>query len=143
MTSAWTTIAREFLEHYPTGRRLVVVTGADQARSLRTADSFTAALIDAGESVEQVTSDGDENSLRAEIISPFRADRSTSAVLVVAGPATLARKSARGMWNFILWQLVGDEPPHAAASALVDVTDDTAPVRRFADYCALPASYES
>lgn len=143
MTSAWTSIASEFRDHYPTGRRLVAVTGADLDRSHDAADAFTAALVAAGESVERVRSDGNEEALRADTIAPFRADRTHDAVLVVSGPATLANKSARGMWNFILWQLAGDEPPLAAATALVDVSDASAPVRRFADFCALPASYES
>lgn len=141
MTEIWSDIASEFLHLYPSGGRLLAVAGADAERSRRAADDVAAALTAAGQTVERAhTGDGDEASLRADVIAPFRADRGDR-VLVVSGPAALVSASARGLWNFTIWQLAGDEQPHTAASVIVDVTDPDAPTRRFADYCALPSAF--
>lgn len=141
MTEIWSDIASEFLHLYPTGGRLLAVAGTDAERSRRAADDLAAALTDAGQRVERAhTADGDEDALRTEVIAPFRADRSER-VLVVSGPATLLSASARGLWNFAVWQLAGDEQPHTAASVIVDVTDPAHPHRRFADFCALPSAF--
>ncbi|WP_334150237.1 hypothetical protein [Microbacterium sp.] len=142
MTDAWSDIAGEFLHLYPRGNRLLAVTGADAERSRRAADDLAAALTTADQRVERThTADGDAEALRAEIVSPFRASAQDGRVLIVSGPAALMDEGTRGIWNFTLWQLAGDEPPHSVASALVDVTDPDNPVRRTADYCALPASF--
>lgn len=142
MTGAWDDIAAQFLQHSKTGRRLLAVAGADAERSRQAADALATALTDAGETVERAHSpEGDEDVLRASVVAPFRAAAASDAVLVVSGPAPLLSKSARGMWHFALWQLAGEETPHTAASALVDVTDPAHPTRRFADYCAVPQGY--
>ncbi|PCE14579.1 hypothetical protein AUC47_03075 [Microbacterium sp. SZ1] len=142
MTDTWTGIAAEFLHLYPRGKRLLAVAGADAERSRRAADALAAALTDAGQTVaREHTVDGDDEALRAGVITPFRADAADSTVLIVSGPAALLSEKSRGLWNFTLWQLAGDEQPHSVASALVDLTDPANPSRRFADYCALPASF--
>lgn len=142
MTDVWNGIADEFLHLYPRGNRLLAVTGADAERSRRTADDLAAALTAADQNVERThTDDGDATALRADVIAPFRAAPQDGRVLIVSGPAALMAENARGLWNFTLWQMIGDEPPHSVASALVDVTDPDAPFRRFADYCALPSSF--
>jgi hypothetical protein len=141
MTEIWNDIASEFLHLYPSGGRLLAVAGADAERSRHAADALAAALEAAGQTVERAHSaDGDEQALRADVIAPFRTARSDR-VLVVSGPGALVSASARGLWNFTVWQLAGDEQPHTAASAIVDVTDPDAPTRRFADYCALPSAF--
>ena len=48
---------------------------------------------------------------------------------------------SRGIWHFSVWTLVGDELPHSGANVIVDVTDESAPMRYFYDYCALPPSF--
>ncbi|MBT2483297.1 MULTISPECIES: hypothetical protein [unclassified Microbacterium] len=141
MTDVWNGVADEFLHLYPSGTRLLAVAGQDAERSRHAADAVATALTGAGQQVERAHADGDEAALRADVIAPFRQAPRTDRVLVVSGPAALLSESARGMWNFTLWQLVGNEAPHSVASALVDVTDPENPVRRFADYCALPASF--
>jgi hypothetical protein len=142
MSDVWSDISSEFLHLYPRGRRLVVVAGADAERSRRAADDLAVALSSAGQKVEREhSSDGDEQALRSDVIAPFRAESDGAAVLVVSGPTALLSTTARGLWNFIVWQLAGDETPHSIASAIVDVTDPEQPVRRFADYCALPSSF--
>ena len=78
--------------------------------------------------------------LRAEVTA-FREGPPSDSVLLFSGPAALLGERVRGMWNSAVWQLAGDEPPHTVAGSIVDVTDPAHPVRRFADYCALPASY--
>ncbi|MFK4760410.1 hypothetical protein ACI3KS_05685 [Microbacterium sp. ZW T5_45] len=141
MSEAWAGVAGEFLHSYPRGARLIAVTGADAERSKLAADALSAALVDAGQEIQRVHSPlGEEQELRDDVIAPFRAERA-GRVLIVSGPPSLLSTTARGLWNFTVWQLAGDEPPHSAASALVDVTDADDPQRRFADYCALPASY--
>ena len=142
MTDVWNGIASEFLHLYPRGKRLLAVAGADAERSRRAADDLAAALTDAGQTVERAHSvDGDDEALRADVIAPFRAGAADGTALIVSGPAALLSENSRGLWNFTLWQLADDEPPHSVASALVDLTDPANPSRRFADYCALPASY--
>ncbi|WP_431071123.1 hypothetical protein [Microbacterium phyllosphaerae] len=142
MSDVWSDISAEFLHLYPRGRRLLVVAGADAERSRHTADELTEALTAAGQqTVRTHTPDGDEHDLRSDVIAPFRESPDDGGVLVVSGPPALLSDTARGLWNFIVWQLAGDEPPHAIASALVDVTDPVNPTRRFADYCALPSSF--
>lgn len=141
MPETWKDIAAEILHLYPSGARLVGVAGVDAARSRRAADDLGAALTAAGQTVERAhTDDGDEDALRADVITPFRADRSDR-VLVVSGPPAVLSTSARGLWNYSVWQLAGDEKPHTAASALVQLDDPDRPFRRFADFCALPASF--
>lgn len=142
MDEVWSGIAEEFRHLYKRSARLIGVAGVDPERSRSVAEHIAAALTATGETVERAhTADGDETRLRANVIMPFRADRSRDRILVVSGPASLLGDGARGLWNFSVWQLSGDEQPHTAASALVDVTDPEHPARRFADYCALPSSY--
>ncbi len=142
MSDAWSDISSEFLHLYPRGRRLIAVAGADAERSRRAADDLGAALIAAEQQVERTHStDADEAALRDDVITPFRADSDPATVLIVSGPAGLLSPTARGLWNFIVWQLADDEAPHSIANAIVDVTDPAAPTRRFADYCALPSSF--
>ncbi|KAG4080585.1 hypothetical protein HA402_004111 [Bradysia odoriphaga] len=142
MSDVWAGIAGEFLHLYPRGGRLLAVAGADAERSRRAADDLGAALTDAGQTVERAHSaDGDEQALRAEVIAPFRADAAADRVVIVSGPAELLGAGPRMLWNYALWQLAGDEPPHTVANAIVDVTDPAAPTRRFADYCAAPAAW--
>jgi len=144
MSDVWAGIAGEFLHLYPASGRLVAVAGPDADRSAAVADELAGALRAAGQTVERAhTADGDEQRLRDGVIAGFRADVRTDRVLIVSGPANLLSKSARGLWNFTLWHLVGDEPPQTAASALVDVTDPAHPVRVWADFCAVPTGYGS
>lgn len=143
MSDVWTGITGEFLHLYPRGARLVAVAGADAERSRHAADDLAAALRDAGQQVRRAHSvDGDEQALREEVVTPFRAAQEPE-VLIVSGPGILLGTTARRMWNFAVWQLAGDEPPHTVAEAIVDVTDPANPTRRFADYCAAPASWGS
>ncbi len=138
----WDDVAAEFLHLYPGRARLIGVAGADAERSASAADELAAALTRAGQTVQRVRSDdGDEGALREGPVAEFRADRAADRVLVVSGPGSLMSQSARGLWNFSVWQLAGTEQPHTAASVLVDVSDPQHPTRRFADYCALPAAY--
>ncbi|MFJ2542680.1 hypothetical protein [Microbacterium sp. NPDC087589] len=142
MSDVWSDISSEFLHLYPRGRRLVVVAGADAERSRHAADDFASSLTSAGQQVERADSrDGDEPTLRAAVVAPFRAAPDSGTVLIVSGPPELLSTTARGLWNFVVWQLAGDEAPHSIASAIVDVSDPSKPTRRFADYCALPSSF--
>lgn len=136
MTEAWQGIAAEFLHNYPSGARLVAVTGADPTRSRLAADGVARALEAGGVAVERAdASQTDAARLRAELVAPFRRDRSRDRVLVVSGPEALISDEARGLWHFTLWQSAGDEPTHPGASSLVDVTDPKHPFRRYADAC--------
>lgn len=141
MSDVWAGITGEFLHLYPRGARLVAVAGADAERSSRAADDLARALREAGQRVARAHSaDGDEQELRDAVIAPFRAAEEP-AVLIVSGPGILLNTTARRIWNFAVWQLAGDEPPHTVAQAIVDMTDPENPTRRFADYCAAPASW--
>ncbi|WEK60661.1 MAG: hypothetical protein P0Y60_15375 [Candidatus Microbacterium colombiense] len=142
MTDVWNGIAEEFLHLYPRGTRTLAVAGSDAERSRFAADELAAALSTLGHGVERAhVADVDATTLRTDTVAPFRAQAEGDRVLIVSGPAALLAENARGVWNFTLWQLAGDEPPHSVASALVDLTDPAHPTRRTADYCALPAAY--
>lgn len=144
MDDVWAGLAGELLHLYPRGRRLAAVAGADAERSRLAADALAEALRSAGHDVERVhVAVVDAAALRAEVVGPFRSAPSEDRVLLVSGPGLLLGNDARGLWNFTVWQLAGDEPPHTVANALVDLTDPQHPYRRFADYCAAPASYGS
>ncbi|WP_372469136.1 hypothetical protein ACCO44_07615 [Microbacterium maritypicum] len=141
MTDVWADIASEFLHFYPRGRRLLAVAGADAERSRQAADDLAAALTKAGQPVRREHSpEGDEAGVRATVTA-FREDPKSEGILLASGPAGLLGERTRGMWNYAVWQLAGDEPPHTVAGSIVDVSDPAHPVRRFADYCSLPASY--
>lgn len=141
MTDVWADIATEFLHFYPRGRRLLAVAGADAERSRQAADELATALTASGQQVvREHSADGDETELRS-VVTAFREGPKSDDILLVSGPAALIGERTRGMWNYALWQLAGDEPPHTVAGSIVDVSDPAHPKRRFADYCALPASY--
>lgn len=141
MTDVWADIATEFLHFYPRGRRLLAVAGADAERSRQAADELATALTASGQQiVREHSAEGDETELRS-VVTAFREGPKSDDILLVSGPAALIGERTRGMWNYALWQLAGDEPPHTVAGSIVDVSDPAHPKRRFADYCALPASY--
>ncbi|MFE7195277.1 hypothetical protein [Microbacterium oxydans] len=141
MTDVWADIATEFLHFYPRGRRLLAVAGADAERSRQAADELATALTASGQQVvREHSAEGDETELRS-VVTAFREGQKSDDILLVSGPAALIGERTRGMWNYALWQLAGDEPPHTVAGSIVDVSDPAHPKRRFADYCALPASY--
>ncbi|AZS41605.1 MULTISPECIES: hypothetical protein [Microbacterium] len=141
MTDVWADIATEFLHFYPRGRRLLAVAGADAERSRQAADELATALTASGQQVvREHSAEGDKTELRG-VVTAFREGPKSDDILLVSGPAALIGERSRGMWNYALWQLAGDEPPHTVAGSIVDVSDPAHPKRRFADYCALPASY--
>ncbi|MDQ0615594.1 hypothetical protein QF046_003235 [Microbacterium sp. W4I4] len=125
----------EFLHSYAHGARLVAVSSPDRDRSAAFAAQLAAAFTSRGITATSVTPDApDADTLRSEVVGPFRSARA-NAVLIVAGDAGLLDDTRRGMWHFSIWLLAGDEKPHTAATALVDVTDPQHPFRQFADYC--------
>ena len=139
----------EFLHSYAHGSRLVAVSSPDRDRSAAFAAQLAAAFTARGITATAVTPDAadaadaaDAVTLRAEVVGPFRGARE-NAVLIVAGDADLLDDTRRGMWHFSLWLMAGDETPHTAASALVDVTDPQHPFRQFADYCAVPDTFRT
>ena len=133
----------EFLHSYAHGSRLVAVSSPDRDRSAAFAAQLAAAFTARGVTATPVTPDAaDADTLRSEVVGPFRSARE-NAVLIVAGDADLLDDTRRGMWHFSLWLMAGDEAPHTAASALVDVTDPQHPFRQFADYCAVPDTFRT
>lgn len=134
-------IADEFLRDYPRGARLVAVASPDGARSAAAAASLREALAGRGVDARVTIAPGEgAEQLRTEVVAPFRA-AGADAVLIVPGSANLLAERARGLWHYSVWVIEGDEVPHTAATALVDVTDPNAPARRLADYCAVPPSF--
>lgn len=132
-------IADEFLQNYTSGPRLIAIEGSDTDVANAFAEDLATVLrersVDASTHMHEATN----GSLREEILAPFRAGRKDAALLV-SGHGLL-EQDIRNVWHFSIWLIAGDEPPHAAASALVDITDPDAPQRRFSDYCALPDSF--
>ena len=131
----------EFQRDYPRGARLLAVASPSATRSAAFADDLADALRARGVAVSVAAQDDrDEAGLRADIVAPFRA-AGGDAVEIVSGTTALLAERARGLWHFSVWLIEGDEVPHTAATALVDVTDPAAPTRRLADYCAVPPSF--
>lgn len=142
-TTLETSLIDEFLRSYPRGSRLIAVASPDRDRSKGFAASLAEEFQERGITASAVSPDArDADSLRAELVGPFRTARE-DAVLLVAGDAGLLDTTRRGMWHFSVWLMAGGEVPHTAASALVDVTDAQHPSRRFADYCAVPDGFLS
>jgi hypothetical protein len=142
-TSLQTSLIDEFLRSYPRGSRLIAVAGVDTDRSTAFAGTLASALQERGITASAVTPDApDADTLRAEVVGPFRSARE-DAVLIVAGDTSLLDSTRRGMWHFSIWLMAGDQVPHTAATALVDVTDPRHPSRRFADFCAVPDGFLS
>lgn len=134
-------VADEFLHDYPRGARLVAVASPDAERSAAAAESLRDALAARGADARITEQDGrGEDALRADVVAPFRSS-GADAVQIVSGTPGLLAERTRGLWHFSVWLIDGDEVPHTAATALVDVTDPDAPVRRLADYCAVPPSF--
>jgi len=134
-------LADEFLRDYPRGARLLAVASPSPRRSAVFADDLADVLRARGIAVTVAAQgDRDEAGLRTDIVSPFR-DAGANAVEIVPGTTGLLAERTRGLWHFSVWLIDGDEVPHTAATALVDVTDPEAPARRLADYCAVPPSY--
>ncbi|MGB3374751.1 MAG: hypothetical protein WBA87_06390 [Microbacterium sp.] len=133
----------EFLHSYAHGSQLIAVSSPDRDRSAafaaQLATTFTARGITA---TAEISDAPDADTLRSEVVGPFRSARE-NAVLVVAGDAGLLDDTRRGMWHFSIWLMAGDESPHTAATALVDVTDPQHPFRQFADYCAVPDTFHT
>lgn len=133
----------EFLRSYPRGSRLIAVSSPDVDRSAAFAETLAGILQERGIAASAVAPDtADTDTLRDEVVGPFRSARE-DAVLVVAGDAGLLDRPRRTMWHFAVWLLADDEAPHTAATALVDVSDPQHPIRRFADFCAVPDGYLS
>jgi len=122
---------------------MIAVSSPDRARSSAFATALAAAFTARGIVARSETPDAaDAETLRTELVSPFRSARE-EAVLLVAGDERLLDGSRRGMWHFSVWLMADGEVPHTAATALVDVTDPQHPSRRFADFCAVPNDYRS
>lgn len=142
-TALLDSVVDEFLHSYSRGSRLIAVSSPDRDRSAAFAASLTAALTARGITTTSVVPDApDADTLRSRVVGPFRSARE-NAVLVVAGDAGLLDDTRRGMWHFSIWLMAGDETPHTAATALVDVTDPQHPFRQFADYCAVPDTFRT
>lgn len=136
-------IIEEFLHSYARGSRLIAVSSPDRERSAAFAAQLAAAFTARGITATSELPDApDADALRSEVVGPFRSARE-NAVLVVAGDAGLLDDTRRGMWHFSIWLMAGDETPHTAATALVDVTDPQHPFRQFADYCAVPDTFHT
>lgn len=136
MSDVWTGIASEFLHLFPRGRRLLAVAGADAERSHRAAADLGSALTAAGTQVEFFHADAvDEHALRSLIVAPFRQGDDGDRVLVISGPAALADETVRRLWHSTIWQLAGDELANTEAAAIVDLSDPSAPTRRYSDFC--------
>jgi len=155
----------EVRQNARSGRVIVAVDGLDAAATAAFADRLAAALGEDGTAVfrasigEVVSRDG----VRADLVAPFREGRPfppvsetaapAEAVLVVDG-AFLLDAAVRGMWNWSVWLetagVIGTPrpelpdaqkhylrtvKPRGAASAIVENSDPSAPVRVFGDFC--------
>ncbi|GAA5152891.1 hypothetical protein GCM10025768_21660 [Microbacterium pseudoresistens] len=133
----------EFLHAAPRGPRLWAVASVDEERAASFATDLSTTLGARGIAAATIAAgDVSADALRADVTGPFRARGEDAVLLVTGGPGALDEQH-RVLWHFSVWLLAGDETPHTAASALVDVTDPSYPTRRFGDYCAVPPTWRS
>ncbi len=82
----------------------------------------------------------DLDTLRRDVVQPFRSTGAGDGVLVVHGHGVLA-EGVRALWRWSLWvehddeRLAAREPVKIAASAILDVTDPEHPRRNWNDAC--------
>ena len=134
-------IASEVIAQVGTNRTVVAVDGQDGLDLERVAAALVAGFEQHGvHAMAAAAPSTDADSLRADLVTPFRTTGAGDGVLVVHGPGLLA-PGTRSLWRWSLWveqesgRLERRADVKLAASAVLDVTDPEHPRRERTDPC--------
>jgi hypothetical protein len=140
-TDTMAAIAGEVIAQVGTNRTVVGVDGQDGTDLERVAAALVAGFEQHGVSAMAAAApSADADTLRSDLVTPFRTTGAGDGVLVVHGQGVLA-PSTRTLWRWSLWveQEAGRLERRAAvkiaASAVLDVTDPEHPRREWNDAC--------
>ncbi|NQW89392.1 hypothetical protein HQQ88_03665 [Curtobacterium sp. VKM Ac-2861] len=140
-TDTMAAIAAEVIAQVGTNRTVIGIDGQDGTDLEHVAATLVAGFEHHGVSAMAATAPStDPDTLRDEVVAPFRTTGAGDGVLVVHGHGLLA-PGVRGLWRWSLWveQEAGRLERRAdvkiAASAVLDVTDPEHPRREWNDAC--------
>ncbi|WP_248703254.1 hypothetical protein [Curtobacterium sp. MWU13-2055] len=140
-TDTMAAIVAEVIAQVGTNRTVIGIDGQDGTDLEHVAATLVAGFEHHGVSAMAATAPStDPDTLRDEVVAPFRTTGAGDGVLVVHGHGLLA-PGVRGLWRWSLWveQEAGRLERRAdvkiAASAVLDVTDPEHPRREWNDAC--------
>ncbi|ROS67108.1 hypothetical protein EDF42_1133 [Curtobacterium sp. PhB172] len=140
-TDTMAAIAAEVIAQVGTNRTVIGIDGQDGTDLEHVAATLVAGFEQHGVSAMAAAApSADPDTLRDEVVAPFRTTGAGDGVLVVHGHGLLA-PGVRGLWRWSLWveQEAGRLERRAdvkiAASAVLDVTDPEHPRREWNDAC--------
>jgi hypothetical protein len=130
-------LAEEVVRGVGTNRTVTAVDGEHGVDLERIASGLVRAFEGLGVSAMAARATAtDADTLRAELVQPFRSTGEGDGILVVYGDGVLAAHT-RPLWRWTLWveREPGSDARKASASAVLDVTDPDHPRRNWADAC--------
>lgn len=134
-------IAAEVIAQVGTNRTVVGIDGQDGTDLERAAAGLVAGFQQHGvQAMAAAAPSSDADTLRADLVAPFRSTGEGPGVLVVHGHGVLAH-GVRGLWRWSLWveqedgRLERRADVKIAASAILDVSDPEHPRREWNDAC--------
>ncbi|MFZ7088621.1 hypothetical protein [Curtobacterium sp. RRHDQ10] len=150
-TDTMAALATEVAANQGTARTVIAVDGQPGVDLERIADGLVRAFgADGVPALRAATTATDPDTIRAELVDPFRTTGTAAGVLVVTGEKLLAER-LRPLWRWSLWaerdpelQVTDDQAfadylrrddPKAHASAVLDVADPDHPRRNWNDAC--------
>ncbi|QPZ37513.1 hypothetical protein [Paramicrobacterium chengjingii] len=138
-------IADQILHNNPHGRRLVAVEGVTANAASAFADDLAQVLRDRNESVvRRSIGSVDEETLRSEIVDPFRSGTlkgTDNDTLLLVDGERLLNNTVIGVWHYTVWTFQGDQLPHGKANFNVDLSDNEFPRDHYYDLCKLPPTF--
>jgi hypothetical protein len=140
-TDTMAAIAAEAIAQVGTNRTVIGVDGQDGTDLERVAAALVTGFEQHGISAMAAAApSADQDTLRSDLVTPFRTTGAGDGVLIVHGRGILA-PGVRTLWRWSLWveqesgRLERRADVKIAASAVLDVTDPEHPRREWNDAC--------